>query len=115
MSKFDKFEIKTLFEQSQIKKKQDIIIEIMRCIQNSPIFLHTSMSTISNDNTLTELHEELANLKKQLVEYDNKIRKSTVESYFDYNKLDTQFKIPTRDELRKYGSIQLKDFIPTKH
>ena len=63
MSKFDKFEIKTLFEQSQIQEKQDIIIEMMKLIQNSPTFLHISMKSISNDNTLTELCEELANLK----------------------------------------------------
>ena len=110
MSKFDKFEIKTLFEQSQIQEKQDIIIEMMKLIQNSPTFLHMSMPSISNDNTLTELCEELANLKKQLVEHDKRLN-VTLESYYDYDKIDTKFKTPTRDELAKY---KLTDFIPTK-
>jgi hypothetical protein len=117
MSKFDKFEIKTLFEQSHIQEKQDIIIPIMKLIQKSPIHLHMSMRSISNDNTLTELREELANLEKQLVEHDNK-RLKTVESYYDYNnynKIDTKFKMPTRDELAKYNQkYKLTDFIPTK-
>ena len=119
MSKFDKFEIKSLFEQSQIQEKQDIIIKIIKLIQNSPIHLHISMRSISNDNTLTELREELANLEKQLVEHDNKRLKSSLESYYDYNnynKIDTKFKTPTRDELEKYGpTIKITDFIPTKN
>ena len=118
MSKFDKFEIKTLFEQSQIQEKQDIIIEMMKLIQKSPIHLHVSMRSISNDNTLTELREELANLEKQLVEYYNKRLNSTLESYYDYNnynKIDTKFKIPTKNELEKYvTTIKITDFIPTK-
>ena len=75
------------------------------------------MRSISNDNTLTELREELANLEKQLVEHDNK-RLKTVESYYDYNnynKIDTKFKIPTKNELEKYvTTIKITDFIPTK-
>ena len=115
MSKFDKFEIKSLFEQSQIQEKQDIIIKIMKLIQNFPIHLHISMRNISNDNTLTELCEELANLEKQVVEHDNKRLNATLESYYDYDKIDTKFKTPTRDELAKYNpKYKLTDFIPTK-
>ena len=115
MSKFDKFEIKSLFEQSQIQEKQDIIIEMMKLIQKSPIHLHMSMPSISNDNTLTELREELANLEKQEVEYYNKRLNATLESYYDYDKIDTKFKMPTRDELAKYNpKYKLTDFIPTK-
>ena len=111
MSKFNKFEIKSLFEQSQIQEKQDIIIEMMKLIQKSPIHLHMSMPSISNDNTLTELREELENLEKQEVEYYNK-RLNTIK---DYNKIDTKFKTPAKDELEKYSStIKLTDFIPTK-
>ncbi len=54
-------------------------------------------------------------MEKQLVEHDNKRLNATLESYYNYDKIDTKFKMPTRDELAKYNQkYKLTDFIPTK-
>ena len=47
--------------------------------------------------------------------FPNFDRMNWFDGGYDYDKIDTKFKTPTRDELAKYNpKYTLTDFIPTK-